>query len=215
MNNEAEISKKITRYLDYGAAGPEGRDRLSPAACARTGAGPPRRAAARVGACAGRRGRRHAGRRAPHPDRRSDLDRRLAHRRWRSLLPILAGIAAVRGNGRYRCRDPDLRPAHRGLRRPGIPELAQALRALICMAAVVAACSVSAPGVAGPLVLPFADLGGAFARRSADPGAAGVRIGTSSTRSASKNGWASPSATRASTRPSSSACSSRCAHGRS
>ena len=30
---------------------------------------------------------------------------------------------------------PDLRPAHRGLRRPGIPELAQALRALICGAA--------------------------------------------------------------------------------
>src|SRR5439155_1564947 len=107
------------------------------------------RRATACGGAGGRRKRRDAGR-ASRACGSAPVAGVAAHRRRRSLLSILAIGAAGAGDRRNGCRNPDLRVAHRSLPGPGIPELAQELRALICLAVLAAAC-ISAPAVAGPL----------------------------------------------------------------
>src|SRR5213593_1061740 len=127
----------------------EGWGRVQAAACAPRSTGPRGRAEESVGARAFRRRHGHGRGRAPSAGRCPALDWYIADRRQRGLLPVLAiGSASARYRGNRR-GDLVIGPAHRSLSGPGIPELAQTLRALIVVAALAAAL-VSAPSVAVP-----------------------------------------------------------------
>ena len=179
---DRDFAKKITTYLDRGAAelksGTAYRLQLARTEALARLADPAPGGAVATGAFR----RRHGVDRRPLwvPRRHPLLGRYPAHRRGAVRLPAMAGLSATAGHRGDGCRDPVLGPAHRRVPGPGIPELAEARIATTTdriLAVSLALAGMAGGAVAQPVALPSPAWSELSGLRAPDACADRVRVG--------------------------------------